>query len=180
MVSISAGVKSSLARCFLGAALIVGAAVLSITAACGKSSGPAPPSFPDSNTVAARPRSIGVPYGPIVLLRSGEQLVALRITSVSQLGEVIEVEWFAPPVGGKDFTNAMRGEGTAREHRGIGYIPAGPLNLEWSRGSAEMGWIYWPDEGIDLEACSRTWANLDEVDSDAPDIRWYTKEMFEK
>jgi hypothetical protein len=43
-----------------------------------------------------------------------------------------------------------------------------------------MGWIYWPDEGIDLEACSRTWANLDEVDSDAPDIRWYTKEMFEK
>ena len=180
MVSISAGVKSSLARCFLGAALIVGAAVLSITAACGKSSGPAPPSFPNSNTVAARPRSIGVPYGPIVLLRSGEQLVALRITSASQLGEVIEVEWFVPPVGEKDFTNAIHGGGTAREHRGIGYIAAGPLSLKWSHGSAEMGWIYWPGGSIDLEACSRTWANLDEINPDASDIRWYTKGMFER
>jgi len=180
MVSISAGMKSSLARRYLDPALVAGAAMLYLTAGCGQLSGPPPPSFPTSTTVAARPRSIGVPYGPIVLLRSGEQLVALRITSVSQLGEVIEVEWFAPPVGGKNFTNAMRGEGTAREHRGIGYIAAGPLNLEWSRGSAEMGWIYWPDEGTDLAACSRTWSNLDEVDPDDPDVRWYTREMFER
>jgi hypothetical protein len=180
MVSISAGMKSSLDRCRLGTALMAGAAVLSITAGCGQSSDPPPPRFPNSNTVAAGPRSIGVPYGPIVLLRSGEQLVALRITSESQLGQVIEVEWFAPPVGGKDFTNAKHGGGTAREHRGIGYIAAGPLSLEWSRGSAEMGWIYWPDENTDLAACSRAWANLDEVDPDAPDIRWYTKEMFER
>jgi len=180
MVSISAGMKSSLARRYLDPALVAGAAMLYLTAGCGQLSGPPPPSFPTSTTVAARPRSIGVPYGPIVLLRSGEQLVALRITSASQLGEVIEVEWFAPPVGGKDFTNARHGEGTAREHRGIGYIAAGPLNLEWSRGSAEMGWIYWPDEGTDLAACSRTWSNLDEVDPDDPDVRWYTREMFER
>jgi hypothetical protein len=175
MVSISAGMKSSL----LGAAMIAGAAMLSLTPGCGQLSGPPPPSFPDSNTVAARPRSIGVPYGPIVLLRSGEQLVALRITSLSQLGEVIEVEWFVPPVGEKDFTNAIHGGGTAREHRGIGYIAAGPLSLEWSHGSAELGWIYWPGESVDLEACSRVWASLDEINPDAPDIRWYTKGMFE-
>jgi len=180
MVSISAGMKSSLSRCCLGEALMAGAAMLSLTSGCGQKSDPPPPRFPNTNTVAARPRSIGIPYGPIVLLRSGEQLVALRITSASQLGEVIEVEWFAPPNGGKDFTNAKHGEGTAREHRGIGYIAAGPLSLEWSRGSAEMGWIYWPDESINLAACSRAWATLDEVDPDAPDIRWFTKEMFEK
>ncbi len=179
MVTIPAGMKSSLSRCWLGAALISGAAMLSLTAGCDQLSDPLPPRYPDRNTVAAGPRSIGVPYGPIVLLRSDEQLVALRITSESQLGQVIEIEWFAPPVGGKDFTNAIRGKGTAREHRGIGHIAAGPLRLEWSRGSAEMGWIYWPDEGTDLAACSRVWASLDEIDPDAPDVRWYTREMFE-
>ena len=173
-------ISASVVRWPLFAALISGAAMLALTAGCGRASDPPPPRFPDSNTVAANTRSIGVPYGPIVLLRSGDQLVAMRITSVSQLGEVVEIEWFAPPVGGKDFTNAKHGEGTAREHRGTGYIAAGPLNLEWSRGSANMGWIYWPDESVDLAACSRAWANLDEVDPDAPDIRWYTKDMFER
>ena len=137
------------------------------------------PPFPTSDQVAADHRAIGIPYGRFVLLRTGEQLVALNVTWASQIGEQIDFEWHTPPDGQRTFAKATYGRGSAVEVRYIGRIAAGPLVLDWSRGSRDMGWIYWPDDGADLAVCSRAWADLADVDPDSPDVRWYTRKMFE-
>lgn len=137
------------------------------------------PTFPTADQVAADRRAIGIPYGRFVLLRTGEQLVALHVTWASPIGEQINFEWHASPRGQQTFKHATFGKGSAVEVRFVGRIAAGPLVLNWSRGSRDMGWIYWPDDDTDLAVCSRAWANLDDADPDSPDVRWYTREMFE-
>jgi hypothetical protein len=137
------------------------------------------PTFPTADQVAADHRAIGIPYGRFVLLRTGKQLVALHVTWASPIGEQINFEWHAPSGGQQTFNHATFGKGSAVEVRYIGRIAAGPLVLDWSRGSRDMGWIYWPDDDTDLAVCSRAWADLDKADPDSPDVRWYTREMFE-
>ena len=164
--------SSRVIRCLF----LIGAAAFILTG-CG-----APiqtPTYPTAAQVAADHRAIGIPYGRFILLRTGEQLVALRVTWASQIGEQINFEWHTPTGGQQSFIHANYGNGSAVEVRYVGRIAAGPLLLNWSRGSHDMGWIYWPEDGTDLAVCSRAWANLDEVDGNAPEIRWLTREMFE-
>ena len=166
MVSISANVV----RWCLGAALIAGVG-------CG---GPPPaPARPTAFRVAVSERSIGIPYGPVTLLRTGAELVALRVTAASRLGNAIEYEWDLAPAGGTGFVSETHGSASTVESSGFGQVVAGPLRFQWSRGSQDFGWIYWPVGLTDIAVCSRTWRNLEEIDLENPDIFWYTPEMFE-
>jgi len=157
MVSISANAV----RWCLGAALIAGAG-------CG---GPPPaPARPTAFRVAVSERSIGIPYGPLVLLRTGGQHVAIRVTAASRLGNAIEYEWDLAPAGGTVFVSETHGSASTVESNGF---------FKWSRGSQDFGWLYWPVGLADISVCSRTWRNLEEIDLEDPDIFWYTPEMFE-
>jgi hypothetical protein len=137
------------------------------------------PKYPTSEQVAADHRAVGIPYGRVILLRSAEQVVALRVTWASPIGEQIRYEWYAAKSGETGFVDALNGEGAAQEDRFTGRIAAGPWLLTWSRGSRDMGWIYWPDDGGELAVCSRAWESLDQADPNAAEVLWYTREMFE-
>ena len=166
MVSISANAV----RWCLGAALIAGAG-------CG---GPPPaPARPTAFRVAVSERSVGIPYGPLVLLRTGAQLVAIRVTAASRLGNAIEYEWDLAPAGGTVIVSETHGSASTVESNGFGQVVAGPLRFKWSRGSQDFGWLYWPVGLADIAVCSRTWRNLEGINLEDPDIFWYTKEMFE-
>ena len=156
-------------------ALIAVAVVL--LAGCGPSI--QAPSYPTTEQVAADHRAIGIPYERVILLKSAQQLVAVRVTWASPIGEQIRYEWHSTKSGAKNFLDALSGDGAAKEDRFTGRIAAGPLLLTWSRGSRDMGWIYWPEDGGEFAVCSRAWESLGEADPDAPDVRWYTREMFE-
>ena len=170
MVSISAGMKTFLARCCLGAAFIAGAG-------CG---GPPPtPERPTEYRVAVSDRSIGIPNGPVVLLKTDAQLIAVRVTAASLLGNAIEYEWDVAPAGGTGFVADTHGAASTVESSGFGTIVAGPVRFKWSGGSEDFGWFYWPPNP-DVAVCSRTWRNLDEINLQDPDIFWYKQEMFER
>ena len=155
--------------------LILGPAAL-LLAACSPTT--QAPSYPTSEQVAADRRAIGIPYGQVILLKSAGQVVALRVTWASAIGEQIEYEWYAADEG-ESLLDASSGNGTAVEDRFTGRIAAGPLLLTWSRGSRDMGWIYWPEDRGDLAVCSRASASLYEADPDDPNVHWYTRGMFE-
>jgi len=125
-------------------------------------------------------RSIGIPYGPVVLLRNHEQLIALRVVAAPAAGYTIEYEWETAEVAASAFAKDDSGVGTAEEERGFGVVNAGPVRFKWSRASKESGWLYWPRGWDDLSVCSRTWASFDEIDLQKPNILWYSQEMFQR
>ena len=145
--------------------------------ACGRIG--SPPQYPTTDRVAADRRAIGIPYDRLVLLRRGEQMVALRVTWASRLGDSIDYQWFASRPDTANFTDPTTGEGKAQESGYTGRVAAGSMVLAWSRGSTEFGWLYWPDDGDEFAVCSRAWGSLEEVDPEAPGVRWYTREQFE-
>lgn len=156
--------------------------VLAIAAvvATGCQGPPPPPERPTSKRVAVSVRSIGIPYGPVVLLRYGEQLIAVRVVAAPAAGYSIEYEWETATVTAHGFSTEERGTGTAEEERGFGVVEAGPIRFKWSRASKDAGWLYWPAGSDDLSVCSLTWASFDEIDLQRPNIHWYTQEMFRR
>jgi len=137
------------------------------------------PRYPTTDRVAADRRAIGIPYGRLVLLRRGEQMVALRVTWASRLGDTIDYQWFAYRPGTANFTDPASGEGKAQESGYMGRVAVGSMILAWSRGSTQFGWLYWPDDSDGFAVCSRAWGSLEEVDPKARGVRWYTREQFE-
>ncbi|MGD9252881.1 MAG: hypothetical protein PVG92_02980 [Holophagae bacterium] len=138
-----------------------------------------PPRVPTEGRVSVSTRNIGIPYGPIVLFRADDRQIALRVTRASGQGTRIDYEWSATQPGSAAFSPSNTGRGSVNETTRVGRIAAGPLLLNWSRGSAEMGWIYWPDADFGLEVCSRTFADLEEIDLDSKRLRWYRRDMFD-
>ena len=138
-----------------------------------------PPAKPTEERVAANSSSFGIPYGQFILIRTGDRLVALRVKEAAGIGNQIDYEWYAPEPGSSDFQNAHQRFGTAVEGRFLGRIDAGPLSLNWSRGSAELGWIYWPAPEVGLNVCSRTFYSLDDIDAELTRLTFYSQEMFE-
>ena len=145
--------------------------------ACGKLE--PPPQYPTTDRVAADRRAIGIPYGRFVLLRRDEQVVALRVTRASQIGDSIDYQWFASRPETVDLTDPISGEGKTRESGYMGRVAAGSMVLSWSRGSTQFGWLYWPDDGGEFAVCSRAWGSLEEVDPKARGVRWYTRDQFQ-
>lgn len=150
------------------------AAAISIAVGCGGDR-PASPPHPTPDRVVADSRAIGVPYDVCVLLRDGDRLLALKISSRSPLGEHISYSWeeihradpgSTPPV------DRGRGE-TSEDHRQLmGRIDLPGLSLRWSRGSSDLGWIYWPDDRQDFAVFSRTWLRPAEIDPSSRSGKW--------
>jgi hypothetical protein len=130
--------------------------------------------------VSVSARSIGIPYGPVVLLRNREQLVALQVVAAPTSGFSIEYVWQIAPVTATGFATEDSGTGTTDEERGLGVVEAGPVRFKWSRASKDSGWLYWPQGWNDLSVCSETWASVDEIDLQDPKVYWYTQEMFQR
>ncbi len=139
---------------------------------------PAGPRSPTRDRISASHRNIGIPYGPWVLFRAGDRHVALRVIEASALGNRIEFEWAATAPGTERLQPTERGRGSAEERATVERIAAGPLLLNWSRGSGDTGWLYWPESRLEFAVCATTFENLDEIHPGSRRLRWYTRDMF--
>ena len=155
--------------------LMAAAAILA--AGCGVP--PPPPERPTFERVAVNQRAVGIPYGPVVLFRIDEQLVAFRISNVPLSGYGIEYEWNTSAVDAAVFETTSTGAGETEEKIRPGSIQAGPLVMEWSRGSEKYGWLYWPDDSGGISVSSITFRSVVSIDLQDPQIYWYKQEMFD-
>jgi hypothetical protein len=139
-------------------------------------------SLPTDEQVTADVRAIGVPYGRYVLFRHADRLVALKIASRSALGERIHYWWAVSEPGSSTFstTEGDRGEGVTSESQFTGSISVPGLNLEWSRGSASLGWIYWPKDGREFQVFSRPWREVEDIDARSRAGTWMSREQFRR
>lgn len=140
---------------------------------------PRPPEHPTHERVAVNQRAIGIPYGAVALFRVDDQLVALRVVDAPLWGFAIEYEWNAAPADLTAFETSATGAGQTDEKKQHGAVRAGPLYLKWSRGSAESGWLYWPEDSKSVSVCSITFRSVERIDLQDPQIFWYRREMFE-
>ncbi len=110
-----------------------------------------------------------------MLLKHKEQLIAVNIRSASGLGKKIVYDWYLADADGRfSPAEALRqghGETTENPYTGRISIPGG-LTLEWSRGSRKSGWLYWPQQGPELEVYSQPFANLNAIDQRSSAGRW--------
>jgi hypothetical protein len=139
---------------------------------------PPPPEYPTPERVSVSARSIGIRYGPVILLRNREQLIAIRVVAAPTAGYTIEYEWKTAEVSSSGFVTDDSGTGTTEEERGFGVVKAGPVRFKWSRASRDAGFLYWPQGSKDLSVCSVTWASVDGIDLHNPKIHWYSRDMF--
>ena len=139
---------------------------------------PPPPEHPTLERVSVSVRSIGIPYGPVFLLRNREQLVAVRVVGSAAAGYSIEYRWESAPFSTTGFATDESGTGTTQEDRGFGVVEVGTLRFQWSRASKDSGWLYWPQGWDDLSVCSVTFPSVEEIDLENPKVYWYTQEMF--
>jgi len=139
-------------------------------------------SYPTEEQVIADVRAIGVPYGHWVLFGDDDRLVALKVASRSGLGDRIHYWWAVSENGSFTFQNAegARGEGDASEEQFTGVISVPGLNLEWSRGSATLGWVYWPKDGRAFRVYSRPWGELEDIDPRSHVGAWLTREQLRR
>jgi hypothetical protein len=153
--------------------------VLALIAAVGCGKAPSTqPETPTRDRVVASSSSIGVPYDRLVLLRYGDHLLALELSARTQLGDNISYRWhladdegaFAPGV-----TTSGEGETAERPSTGRISLP-GPLKLEWSRGSTEMGWLYWPRAAPDLAVYSRPFQRLADIGARPSGGDWLSRD----
>jgi hypothetical protein len=154
--------------------LVAGTAVgLLWFAACSRPA-PGPQRFPTGSQVVANSQGVGVPYDQYILVQDSEQLIALKITARSPRGEHIAYQWSITPAesGGFRGGDVTHGEGVTSEDPYTGRITVPGLRLDWSKGSSQMGWIYWPERGRDIGVFSRAWSRLDEIDPRLLKGRW--------
>ena len=138
--------------------------------------------LPTEDQVIADVRAIGVPYGRYVLFGHGDRLIALKIASRSALGDRIHYWWAVSDPGSSTFSQdeGRRGEGDSSEEQFTGVITVPGLNLEWSRGSATLGWVYWPKDGSDFRVFSRPWREVEDVDARSREGTWMSREQFRR
>jgi len=150
----------------------------------GGCSGPAPVTakYPTQDTITATDQAIGVPFDRFVLMRDADRYLALRITARSTRGERIHYQWAIAAAQSTGFAGAdvQRGEGESVEQQFTGSITLPGIKLAWSRGSAELGWIYWPDDGRAFSVFSRPWRELEDIDTRARAGKWLERSQFRK
>jgi hypothetical protein len=168
-------VRVSISRARSFAPILI--AVALISSACGGP--PPPPRNPTFKRVAVNQRAIGIPYGAVVLFKTEDRLIALRVVDAPFWGFAIEYEWSAAPASSENFEADATGAGQTDEKQQHGGIKAGPLFMKWSRGSDKFGWLYWPESSTTVSVCSTTFRSVASVDLQDPEIFWYTREMFE-
>lgn len=130
---------------------------------------------PSADRLAVKPSAVGVPYDRFVVIRHDGHVVAVDLHATSQLGDRVRYQWYEANADGRFAPEAdlEQGEGEAveRPHTGRIAIPNLPL-LQWSRGSQESGWVYWPERDTGLEFYSNTFASLTEIATRGGTGRW--------
>jgi hypothetical protein len=153
-------------------------AAMAFAAGCGRDR-PFEPSHPTPDLVVARPQAIGIPYDRYILIRDRDRLLALKLSSDSALGEHIFYEWEEiEPLGrGPSSHDLLRGKGETAErlHDPMGRIDIPDLSLVWSRGSRDLGWIYWPDDDREFAVYSRPWLRPAEIDPKSRAGTWLSR-----
>ena len=124
-------------------------------------------------------RAVGIPNGAVVLFRIDQELVALRVVEAPLWGYAIEYEWSVAPVDATVFETTSTGSGETDEKNQRGVVRAGPLFMQWSRGSKKSGWLYWPEDSSNISVSSITFRSVDSIHLQDPEIFWYKQDMFE-
>ena len=167
----------------LAARIALVVAVASAVAACGRAPTVPRPALPTADSLAATPNAVGVPYGRFLLVRRDERLIALHLTALSPLGDRVAYRWYVAGPGGRfarpESLEQGGGEALERPYTGRISLP-GPLTLDWSRGSKEFGWLYWPEGSGDYAVYSRPFAELADTAAGRDDGRWLTRDEFRK
>jgi hypothetical protein len=163
--------------------LALTAALAAAALACGRAPGELPTAQPTADTLAATPNAAGIPYGRYILIRHDGRLIALHVTAISQLGDRISFRWYAAGGDGRftspELLERDEGETVERPYTGRITLP-GRLVLDWSRGSTEFGWLYWPEGPGDYAVYSLPFAELAGVAAGGNGGRWLTAEDFRR
>ncbi len=156
------------------------AAVLLLTLAACPGTGPEHAPYPTGEQIVANSRAFGVPYGRYILLRHDRQLLALNISSRSRLGDSISYQWWVVTPGSPTLedTDLTHGGGETSEQPFEGRITLPGLGLVWSRGSSEMGWLYWPEGDRAVSVNSSPCLDRHMVESCSRAGKWLSREMF--
>jgi hypothetical protein len=154
------------------------AVMLVLAAGCGGDRA-VQPTHPTPDRVVARPQAVGVPYDRYILIKDRQRLLALKLSSDSALGEHVLYEWeeIDPSGRGSPSHDLLRGTGETAErlHDPMGRIDIPDLSLVWSRGSRDLGWIYWPDDDREFAVYSRPWLRPAEIDPTSRAGTWLSK-----
>ena len=157
--------------------LTLGTAII-CAAGCGGDP-PVSTPLPTVDRVVTNPQAFGVPYGTYVLIKDGDRLIALKITTASALGDHISYSWeeFEHTAGDRSGPVARRGQGETSEMQNLltGRIAIPGLGLTWSRGSSRVGWVYWPGDDHDFAVFSRPWMQPAEIDPKSRSGKWLRK-----
>lgn len=170
-------------RRIVTARLVLAAVLAAAGAACDRPATAPQPALPTADTLAATSNAVGIPYGRYLLIRRGEHLIALHLTAVSPLGDRVAYRWYLADGDGRfSRPEALEhGDGEAVEHPYTGRITLpGPLTLDWSRGSQEFGWLYWPEGSGDYAVYSRPVAELADADPGRDGGRWLMRDEFRR
>jgi hypothetical protein len=161
--------------------LLTLAVVTVCIAGCGHPD-PTKTRLPTSESVVAYPQAIGIPYDRYILLRHGERLVALKVSARSVRGEHISYSWKEIRGGAGDdpVPEVRAGQGVSTEESISGRIDIPGLRLTWSRGSADLGWLYWPEGDTDFAVFSRPWLRQTEIDPNSRDGRWLEQKKYRR
>lgn len=165
------------------ARLVLAAAAVAAGAACSRPPTVPPPALPTANSLAATPNAVGVPYGPYLLIRRHERLIALHLNALSPLGDRVAYRWYVAGPDGRfarpESLEQGGGEALERPYTGRIALP-GQLTLDWSRGSTEFGWLYWPEGSGDYAVYSRPFAVLADVGAGQDGGRWLTRDVIRR
>jgi len=152
--------------------------VIVCAAGCGVDRPESTP-FPAADRVVANSQAVGIPYDSYVLIKDGDRLIALKITSLSALGEHISYSWeeleYTAGDQGRPVVRRGQGETSELEHLMTGRIGIPGLDLTWSRGSSGVGWLYWPEEDREFAVFSRPWLRPAEIDPKSRSGKWLRK-----
>ena len=158
--------------------LLTLAAAIVFAAGCGGDRPESTP-LPSVDRVVANPQAVGIPYGTYVLIKDGDRLIALKITSTSVLGDQISYSWeeLEHSAGNRGGPVVRRGQGETSELQPQlrGRIGLPGLDLAWSRGSSGVGWVYWPENDRDFAVFSRPWLRPAAIDPKSRSGKWLRK-----
>lgn len=155
----------------LGLALMV--VLAGVAAGCGGP--PRLPQYPGGSSLAAGAEAFGVPYRHWIACRLEGRPLALELRPTPGRADRVSWhwQWLEPPAEGP-----AEASGTTVERHGLGEVRVGGLALEWSRGSEDFGWVYWPTAGPQFEVYSRPF--VDTAACRRPSGgSWLRRSMFE-
>jgi len=139
--------------------------------------------FPTKHRLAVKPSAVGVPYDRFVVIQHDEHIIAINLHATSKLGDRVRYRWYKANADGRfaPVASLKQGDGEAveRPHTGRLAVPGLPT-LQWSRGSQESGWIYWPEQDTGLRIYPTAFVTLPEIETQSGSGSWLHKVKIEK